>query len=106
VSAETRFEVWLNSARGGEQYIYYTGFLGDRVNPPTDSDKAEAMAAIRAFSEGRVELAQRRIKHSDTKAGAGVYQYLAQRRRRVQIPLACGNPRQLKISKYEWERRY
>jgi hypothetical protein len=56
------FAEWLKVAQAGESFVYHTGFLADRIKPPSPADKAEADAALLAFSRGEVELAQRRIK--------------------------------------------
>ena len=83
------FAEWISKAMPGESYIYYRNFLADNVTKPSDHDKAEGNAALEAFSQGRVELLQRRIVPATGKL-PGAFEYIAQARRDVRRPLVYG----------------
>jgi hypothetical protein len=90
------FEDWLATARPGEQFIYFTGFLADRIRPPSPQEKSEGLAALEAYSRGEVELAQRRIKPS-TGGRPGVFEYVAVKRKHKQVPMVLGSPWKTRI---------
>ena len=81
----------FTSASPGDNYVYHEGFLADRVTQASDAEKAEGVAALLAFSRGEVEIAQRRVKSANGKI-PGSFQYIAQKRRLVRTPKACGDP--------------
>jgi hypothetical protein len=83
------FNEWLKVAQAGESFVYFTGFLADTVNRPSDHEKREGELALEAFSRGEVELCQRRIKPSVGQK-AGVFEYIAQKRETVSPPKLFG----------------
>jgi hypothetical protein len=91
LESPSAFLSWLKTAQPGDSFVYYTGFLADRETPPPPHEIAEGEAALRAFSEGRVELAQKRIKRGEGNK-AGTFQYIAQKRRVCQTPKVYGEP--------------
>ena len=83
------FAEWLDTARPGEQFVYYGGILADRFKPPSPAEKAEADAALNAYGMGEVELTQRLIKVGNKRAG---YEYIATKRKNIEPPLVHGAP--------------
>jgi hypothetical protein len=94
------FDDWLATARAGEKFCYFEGFLADRVEPPSPEQKAEGLAALQAYGEGKVELAQRRIKPS-VGGAPGSFQYLAIKRKHIEPPTVLGNPWLTRIKKHQ-----
>jgi hypothetical protein len=64
------FLAWLDSAKPGDTFVYFTG--------PNPRAKETALAAREAFADGKVELAQRRRED-------GELDYLAIRRSAIGV---------------------
>ena len=87
----TTFADWIATAKPGDAFVYYRGFLADSITPPTDHEKAEATAALESLASGRVELTQRRVELGVGKL-PGKFEYRAQLRREVKRPSVYGVP--------------
>ena len=85
---------WIATAKPGDTYIYYRGFLAGNVDKPSTHEKAEGEAALQAFALSQVELTQKKVP--GVSKLPGVYEYRAQLRREVRRPLVYGVP---------WEKR-
>src|SRR6476646_6356692 len=82
------FEHWLNTAKPGSSYTYFSGHnLGDNGVAPETLHTASL--AKRAFADGKVELVQRRIT-GESKWGP--FSYLAIKRKEERMPQANGEP--------------
>lgn len=69
----SQFTTWLEHARRGDRFLYYTGFLAiDTEHGHTSWVIPIANQAWRASEEGKVHLVQRKLKPY-------VYQYIAER---------------------------
>jgi hypothetical protein len=92
-SRKATFSEWLRVAKPGDEFVY---FVGHSLGSATPEEDVEAKAALQAFANGLIELAQRRIK----KPGgikSGRFEYLAQKRHQIRPPLVFGEPFRVRL---------
>lgn len=92
----TAFDAWLSQASPGKSLVYFTGFLADYVTPPSPAEKLEGEAALQAYADGKVEIAQKRVKPASLKR-PGAFSYIAQKRKEVRAPEANGERWRMRI---------
>lgn len=86
-----KFDQWLRSAKKGDHYTYYTGFLvKDRIKTLyfTGAGKVSfnngevndlAVAVMKAYAAGYIEVTQEKVED-------GLYKYIATKKSGVRIP--------------------
>lgn len=77
----SKFKVWLDEARGGQFFAYHKGV---NLNGCSGTLIGEIR---RAYNSGLVELVQKRLSRAETPEGAGIFSYIAVKKRRREAPI-------------------
>lgn len=91
---QDRFEAWLSSAKPGERYVYAVSTFLELKNLSPET-KHTAQLVRQRFSEGLIEMVQRRVAHEGNKC----FEYWAIKRRQVIPPTVHGFKWVARISK-------